>query len=81
MRQFATALFGLGIAIVTFAVTRYSTFREYAPPAEPGASEGDPRFIIAIQHLIILVVIGFITLSLSGYLYGRGKRIDEILYA
>ena len=74
MRQFAIALFGFGVAIVTFAFTRYSTFREYAPPAEPGASEGDPRFIIAIQHLIVLVVIGFITLSLSGYFFSRAKK-------
>jgi len=74
MRAFATALFGLGAAIVTFAVTRYSTFLEYAPRNEPGVGESDPRFIIAIQHLIVFIVIGFILLSLSAYFFSRAKK-------
>jgi len=69
MRQSATAVFGLGVAIITFGITRYNTFRKFAPPSNEG--EGDDRYIIALQHMLVSVLVGVVLLLLSCYFLSR----------
>ncbi len=73
MRQIATALFGLGLSIITYGITRYATFAHYVPP-DPGASEGDPRTLAEMQHMIVSVIVGLIIFCLSGYFFAKARK-------
>jgi len=67
-------LFGLGVGVVTFGITRYSTFREFPPPPLLNASEGDGRYITELIRLIVSVLSGFAVLALSGYVFGKARK-------
>ena len=72
MKQIATILFASGVALITYGITRWVTFKQFVTP-DPGSSEGDPRFFTAFEHMLAAVVAGVITVSLSAYCFTRAR--------
>lgn len=73
MRKLATFLLVSGVAVITYGITRWLSFKEFVTP-DLTSGEGDPRFFTACQHMLAAVISGLIIICVSGYFFGRAKE-------
>jgi hypothetical protein len=78
LRRVATILLALAFAVMTHAITRWWTIKEYMIP-DATAIEGDPRLFTADHQMLVELFAGMILVLISAYFFGWANRKNSNL--